>query len=116
MTYQGFYTAAWNIFTDDPKLGLYFHHVKNLIDVWCSRYPLENLGLVHELFDAFISELCVRTDVHRVRVHDLDSVLLLRDFVNTVKNVSADGDTQYPVAIEYGCQDIEDAVGQYKGR
>ena len=93
VTYQGFYTAAWNIFTDDPKLSLYFHDIKDLVDVRRSRDSLENLGLVHELFDAFVPELCVRSDVHSICVHDLNGVLLLRDFMNTVKNVSAERDT-----------------------
>lgn len=90
VTYQGFYTAAWNIFTDDPKLSLYFHDIKDLVDVRRSRDSLENLGLMHEFFDAFIPEFCVRSDVHGICVHDLNGVLLLGDFVNTIKDVSVE--------------------------
>ena len=94
VTYQGFYTAPRNKFTDDPKLSLYFHDIKDLVDVRRSGDSLENLGLVHELFDAFVPELCVRSDVHRICVHDLDGVLLLGDFVDTVKDVSVEGITR----------------------
>ena len=94
VTYQGFYTAAWNEFTDNPKLSLYFHDLKDLVDVRRSRDTLENLGLVHELSDAFVPEFCVRSDVHRICVHNLNGVLLLGDFVNTVKDVSVEGVTR----------------------
>ena len=94
MTYQGSYTAAWNKFTDDPKLSLDFHDIKDLVDVRRSRDSLENLGLVHEIFDAFVHEIYVRSDVHGICVHDLDGVLLLGDFVNTVKHVLVEGVTR----------------------
>ena len=90
VTYQGFYTAAWNKFTDDPKLSLYFHDIKDLVDVRRSCDPLEDLSLVDEFSDAFIPEFGVRSDVHRICVHDLNGVLLLGDFVNTVKDVSVE--------------------------
>ena len=90
VTYQGFYTAAWHKFTDDPKLSLYFHDIKDLVDVRRSCDPLEDLSLVHEFFDAFIPEFGVRSDIHRICVHDLDGILLLGDFVNTVKDVSVE--------------------------
>ena len=88
-TYQCFHTAAWNVFTNDPKLSLYFHYVKNLIDVRRSCQLLENFSLVQELFDAFVSESCVGSDVHRIRVHYLDRKLLLGDFMNPISNILA---------------------------
>ena len=89
-TYQGLYTATWNVLANDPKLSLYFHNVENLIDVRCSCQFLENFSLVNELFDAFVPEFCVGSDVHCIRVHDLDGKLLLRDFVDSIKNFLAE--------------------------
>lgn len=89
-TYQVLYTATWNVLANDPKLSLYFHNVENLIDVRCSCQFLENLSLVNELFDAFVPEFRVGSDVHGIRVDDLDGKLLLGDFMNSMKNLLAE--------------------------
>ena len=43
---------------------------------------------MHEFFDALVPELCIRSDVDRIRIHDLDSNLLLRDPMYPVENMS----------------------------
>ncbi len=45
---------------------------------------------MHELFDAFVSEPGVSSNIHRIRVHDLDGEMLVGDFVNPTKNKSAE--------------------------
>ena len=49
---------------------------------------------MHEFFDAFVPEFRVGSDVHRIRVHDLDGKLLLGDFMNPIKERLVEADAR----------------------